>query len=77
MPEPTSHGLLIRRAEVAGRGPVDVRIAGSRIVAIGPALDPASGEPTLDAAGAALIPGLHDHHLHLLALAAAQRSVRC
>ncbi len=31
----------------------------------------------MDAAGGALLPGLHDHHIHLLALAAAQRSVRC
>jgi predicted amidohydrolase YtcJ len=31
----------------------------------------------IDAGGAALLPGLHDHHIHLLALAAARRSVPC
>jgi predicted amidohydrolase YtcJ len=31
----------------------------------------------VEARGAALLPGLHDHHLHLLALAAARRSVQC
>lgn len=30
----------------------------------------------IDANGAALIPGLHDHHIHLLALASARSSVR-
>ncbi len=31
----------------------------------------------MDAAGGMLLPGLHDHHIHLLALAAAPRSIRC
>ena len=34
-------------------------------------------EPVLDACGGALLPGLHDHHLHLFAMAAGQRSLRC
>ncbi|HWB66741.1 MAG TPA: amidohydrolase family protein [Mycobacteriales bacterium] len=66
--------LLITRAEIAGRRN-DVRLAGQHVVEIGPRLRPAPHEETVDAEGGALLPGLHDHHLHLLALAAADRSV--
>jgi predicted amidohydrolase YtcJ len=69
--------VLIRRAELEGGAPVGVRILGERIAAIAPTLAPRAGEEVLDAAGGALLPGLHDHHLHLFALAAARRSVRC
>jgi predicted amidohydrolase YtcJ len=68
--------VLIRRAEVDG-APCDVRVDGERIVAVAGTLDGVPGEPVLDAAGGALLPGLHDHHVHLLALAAAERSVAC
>jgi predicted amidohydrolase YtcJ len=69
--------VLITRAEVEGRAPLDVRLEGGRIAALGRDLAPAPGEERLDAAGGALLPGLHDHHLHLFALAAAGTSVRC
>jgi len=69
--------VLITRAEVEGRAPLDVRLEGGRIAAMGRDLAPAPGEERLDAAGGALLPGLHDHHLHLFALAAADASVRC
>ena len=69
--------MLIERAEIAGRGPLSLRILGGRIAEIGAALAPRRGEERLDAAGGALLPGLHDHHLHLLALAAAASSLRC
>lgn len=70
--------MLIRRAEVAGRR-CDVRLAGDRIVEIRDARtdEPRDSSGTLDAAGGALLPGLHDHHLHLFALAAAMASVAC
>jgi predicted amidohydrolase YtcJ len=35
------------------------------------------GEPLLDASSGALLPGLHDHHLHLFAMAAAASSTPC
>ena len=38
-------------------------------------LRPAPGEDVMDAAGGVLLPGLHDHHVHLRALAAAAASV--
>lgn len=65
--------MLIRDVEVEGVG-CDVRIAGETIAAIGQ-LAPEAGEPVLDARGGALLPGLHDHHLHLFALAARRASV--
>jgi predicted amidohydrolase YtcJ len=68
--------LLIRRAEVEGRRR-DVRIEGGRIEALAECLPPRPGESVLDAEGGALLPGLHDHHVHLLALAAALASVSC
>ncbi|MDJ0869201.1 MAG: amidohydrolase family protein [Myxococcota bacterium] len=68
--------MLIRRAEVGGQC-VDLRIAAGRIAARAPVLEPRPEERVWDAAGGALLPGLHDHHLHLFAWAAAQGSVRC
>ncbi|MEZ4280902.1 MAG: amidohydrolase family protein [Myxococcota bacterium] len=68
--------MLIRSAEVAGER-LDVRCHGGRIEAIGRGLAPRNDEPCLDAAGGALIPGLHDHHLHFFALAAALESIDC
>lgn len=68
--------MLIARAELDGRR-ADVRLCGERVAAVAPRLDPRPGEPVLDAEGGALLPGLHDHHLHVLALAAADGSVRC
>lgn len=67
--------LLIRRAEVQGRV-VDVRVDGATVVEVGADLPRPSGARVVDARGGALLPGLHDHHLHLLATAAARTSVR-
>src|SRR6185436_18011267 len=36
---------------------------------------PAGADVVIDAAGGALLPGLHDHHVHLLAMAAARASI--
>ena len=69
--------MLIARAEIDGVAPLDVRIADGRIAEIGRGLARRAGETRLDAGGGALLPGLHDHHLHLFALAAAEASLRC
>jgi predicted amidohydrolase YtcJ len=74
--------VLIRRVQLtlaaSGATPtVDVRLASGRIVQIEPGLVPEADEPVVDGEGAALLPGLHDHHIHLLSLAAARQSVRC
>ena len=67
--------MLILRAEVEGRL-IDVRVRGERVAELGE-LRPERGETVVEARGGALLPGLHDHHLHLLSLAAAASSVRC
>ena len=69
--------MLISRAEIDGTAPIDLRIAGGRIAEIGCALPRRAGERVFDAKGGALLPGLHDHHIHLMALAVAEVSVRC
>ncbi|RYD87310.1 MAG: hydrolase, partial [Sphingomonadales bacterium] len=68
--------MLIRNAEIRGKGKGDLRVAGGRIAAIGQ-FEPIDGEPVIDARGGALLPGLHDHHIHMTALAARQASVQC
>jgi predicted amidohydrolase YtcJ len=66
--------VLIRNVEVEGHAAaVDVRIDGGRIAEIGPGL---TGPGDVDGRGGALLPGLHDHHVHLAALAADAVSVR-
>lgn len=49
---------------------VEVLVEGDRIVAVGPGL---AGDEVIEAG--AVLPGLHDHHLHLLAMAAARDSL--
>jgi predicted amidohydrolase YtcJ len=65
--------LLIADVEVEGRV-VDVVVERGTVTAIGPRGDVNATE-RVDGRGGALIPGLHDHHLHLLATAAALTSV--
>jgi predicted amidohydrolase YtcJ len=67
-------GLLIRDAEVAAVR-TDVRVAQGSIAALGRGLVHRAGDLVLEARGGALLPGLHDHHLHLLSWAAALGSL--
>lgn len=67
---------LIINAEIDGLPGIDVRVDTEQILAVGPRLPRRPGEPVLDAGGAAVLPGLHDHHVHLRAAVAARRSVR-
>ena len=67
---------LLTRVEVAGQL-VDVRLRRDRIVNLEPRLAAEESDEVVDGGEAALLPGLHDHHLHLLALAAARASVDC
>lgn len=70
--------MLIRNGEIYGcDGLSHLRIKGGLITAIGDQLQPENGEAVVEAAGGALLPGLHDHHIHLLALAAALDSIPC
>ena len=77
---PTSPVLTIHRADLGRGANASIRIADGHIAAIaagGERLDPVRGEQQFDAAGAAVLPGLHDHHIHLLAYAAALGSLQC
>jgi predicted amidohydrolase YtcJ len=77
----TDSMLLIKNVELdAYKGSpykADVRCRDGLIVEIGTSLLLHPGEIVIEGKGAALIPGLHDHHLHLLAMAAANTSVIC
>jgi predicted amidohydrolase YtcJ len=68
--------MLIRRAELIGGAIADIRVTGGRIAAIG-VLPDLPGEAVIDAKGGLLLPGLHDHHIHVASLSAAQNSVKC
>ncbi|MET0951732.1 MAG: amidohydrolase family protein [Aeromicrobium sp.] len=68
---------VLRDCEVRGHR-VDVRIDGGDIVAMDARLEPTSTDTeVVDARGGALLPGLHDQHVHVLALAADRVSVDC
>lgn len=73
MTEAERRGLLFTDVEVDGRI-VDVRTRGPQVAEVGLGLRSA-GELVVAGRGGALLPGLHDHHLHLHALAAARHSV--
>ncbi len=66
--------LILRNVEVAGRPGLDVRLQDGRVAEIGEHL--AARDESLDGQGGALIPGLIDHHIHLLATAAQAQSLR-
>ena len=62
--------MLIRGAELLGGRIADLRVEKDRIAAIG-RLEPFASEPVVEARGNLLLPGLHDHHIHVAATAAA------
>ncbi|OLP00566.1 amidohydrolase [Mycolicibacterium porcinum] len=67
--------MLIRRATLLDGAVADIRV-GDTIDEVAQALTPDPGERVLDAAFGTVIPGLHDHHLHVYSAAAEQDSVR-
>jgi predicted amidohydrolase YtcJ len=66
---------VLRDVSLADGRVTDVVMQGGVVHAIGGR--DAGADRVLDGAGGALLPGLHDHHCHLLAAAAAARSVNC
>ncbi len=66
--------LVLHGVEVEG-DVVDVVVADGRIEAIGCGLAEPRHAEGIEGQGGALLPGLHDHHLHLLATAAVARSI--
>ena len=71
--------LVVRNCEVGGRSGLDVVVEGDRVATVSrpPERASPSAEVDIDAGGGALLPGLHDHHLHLFAEAARRSSVSC
>ena len=65
--------LVLRNIRLWGAELADVAVSAGRIAAIGRALP--RGDDEIDGRGSTLLPGLHDHHLHILALAAKQQSI--
>ena len=64
-----TEGLLLRGGHVIDPGngidgPADVRLAGGRVVAVGPELPATGGERVLDVAGHYVTPGIIDMHVH-------------
>ena len=67
--------MLIQRATTLDGVVADLRV-GTRIDEVAATLAPRHGEDVLDAAGGTVLPGLHDHHVHLHSAAAAETSLR-
>ncbi|OBI76514.1 amidohydrolase family protein [Mycobacterium sp. E740] len=67
--------MLIQRATLLDGSVMDIRVA-DEITAVEQTLAPLPGEDVYDATGQTVIPGLHDHHVHLRSAAAALKSVR-
>jgi predicted amidohydrolase YtcJ len=72
--------LLIRDVEVDGRPGRSILIRAGTVREIGPPNAVARGvqpDRVIDGGGGAVLPGLHDHHIHLFALAARDDSLWC
>ena len=68
-----TESILFRSVEIGDRI-TDLRVEAGVVVAIGNDLS-AAGAEIVEGDGGALIPGLHDHHVHLLAMAARRSGV--
>lgn len=68
--------VLFRGAEVEG-ALRDVEVRDGLVTQVAASLCSSGADLVVDCGGGALLPGLHDHHLHLLGLAAARSSVAC
>ena len=66
--------MLIQRATLLNGSVADIRV-GARIDEVGEGLAAKRGESVLDAGGGIVLPGLHDHHVHLRSAASALDSV--
>ncbi len=66
--------MLIQRATLLDGTMADIRV-GARIDEVGQGLVAGRGESVLDAAGGTVMPGLHDHHVHVRSAASALDSL--
>jgi predicted amidohydrolase YtcJ len=67
--------MLIQRATTLDGVVVDLRV-GPRVEDVADTLAPRRGEDLFDAGGGTVLPGLHDHHVHLHSAAAAETSLQ-
>lgn len=67
--------MLITNATLLSGASVDIRV-GQTIEDVAERIDPLPAEDVLDAMGGTVLPGLHDHHVHLRSAAAMHGSVR-
>ncbi|MCC3332009.1 hypothetical protein [Nocardia abscessus] len=67
--------ILLRDGEIDGVSGLDLRVRDGRIDDIGPSLSTRGAAEVIEARGGAVVPGPHDHHLHLHATAADATSV--
>ena len=67
--------MLIKNAQI-GTQVSDIRLS-DVIELIGQDLSIVGNEEVIDAQGADVIPGLHDHHIHFFASLAREYSVEC
>lgn len=69
-----SETILFRDVEVDGVV-TDVLVSDGLVAQVAPRLDAPPAAQVIDGDGGALLPGLHDHHIHLASLAAAMDSL--
>lgn len=70
--------MILHDVEIEGRPSQDVVVEGDRIAAVGSDLATSlRRDDVIEGRGGALLPGLHDRHLHLRSMAARLRSVSC
>lgn len=70
--------FLIKRCQLIDREcQLDVRLSDGRILDIAPTISEQITDTVIHAYGGLLLPGLQDHHIHLISLAAALTSVNC
>lgn len=70
--------MLIKNAEIYPESKcTDIKIWEGEICDVRPNIDVEGDEVVVEADGGALLPGLHDHHIHLVSLAASLASVAC
>ncbi len=82
---PDASDVLVEDVEIEGRAGMSVWTRGGVIAEVGPsdAVGKAAGSgeasdvARVEGRGAALVPGLHDHHIHLFALGARAESLWC
>ena len=70
----SSRSLLVREVTLEGTR-VDCRVVAGVVVQLAPELAPQPGERVVGGGGGALLPGLHDHHVHAFAAAAVASSI--